>query len=529
MNFLDPDKVIMRTLLERNAAEAPNEAFVFFEDGMSWTRSEALQQAYGAANELRSAGVEQGDAVAVVQPNGAGYLRAWWGVAMLGAAVVPVNPAYRGVLIARMIQLAKPKVIVSDAAFRERLAEVEMPQSTTAMDPTELLGANMTPPALERCIQPWDAASFAMTSGTTGPSKLVRVAHAHAASAAWASAGRWDLTSADTYLCDVPLVHVGGLYFVQAAIAGRASIAVRTRPNLAAYWEVARDSAATVGQLYGTMVSFVDAQPLRGAESQHRLRLLVTLPLPPDPEAFREKFHVGQLTLGYGSTEIGSIIGIDPGQDLSSRTSGRAFRGWHVRLVDDNDIEVPVNTPGQAIVRADTPWLISTEYVNDPASTATAWRNGWFHTGDLLRVDEDGNYYFVDRAKDSLRRRGQNISSLEVETAVQSFPGVLEVAVVPDRSDVDVEDEVKAWIVLTDPVAGIDLEALLGHCADRLPHYMVPRYFQLAEELPKTPSGKVQKHQLRERRSDKNTWDRRSHNLDVTRRGVEVLESSGAD
>lgn len=529
MNFLDPDSVIMRSLLERNESEAPDEAFVFFEDGTSWTRREAVHHAYAAANELRSAGVEQGDAVAVVQPNGAGYLRAWWGVSMLGAAMVPVNPAYRGVLIAQMLKLANPKVIICDAAFRERLAEVDLTRSTTAMDPTELLGPNITPPELQRPIQPWDAASFAMTSGTTGPSKLVRVAHAHAASAAWASAGRWGLTSADTYLCDVPLVHVGGLYFIQAAIAGRASIAVRTRPDLAAYWEVARDSGATVGQLYGTMVSYVDAQPNRGAESQHRLRLLVTLPLPPDPEAFREKFHVRQLTLGYGSTEIGSIIGIDPGQDLAARTSGRLFPGWHVRLVDENDIEVPVNTPGEAIVRADTPWLISTEYVNDPASTATAWRNGWFHTGDLLRVDEDGNYYFVDRAKDSLRRRGQNISSVEVEMVVQSFPGILEVAVVPDRSNVEVEDEVKVWIVLTDPAGGIDLEALLRHCADLLPHYMVPRYFQIAEELPKTPSGKVQKHRLRERGNDENTWDRQAQNLDVTRRGVEVLECSGAD
>jgi crotonobetaine/carnitine-CoA ligase len=187
--------------------------------------------------------------------------------------------------------------------------------------------------------------------------------------------------------------------------------------------------------------------------------------------------------------------------------------------VDKFDHEVPDGHPGHAIVRSARPWLISTEYLGNAQATASTWRNGWFHSGDLLRRDAEGNYYFIDRLTDSVRRRGFNISSFEVEQALLTFPGVTEVACVQERSDVDVEDEVKVWIV-TEPGATVRVEDILMHCVENLPHYMIPRYIELTGELPKGPNGKVQKYILRDKGNSERTWDRSMSGFEVTRHGV---------
>jgi crotonobetaine/carnitine-CoA ligase len=522
VDFLNRNTAVLRTLLERNALEAPDEPYMMFEDGSSWSKLACLRQAYGAANELRAAGVTQGSVVAVALPNGADFFRAWWGTCILGAAITPVNPAYRGSLISHMMGLAKPVAFVTAADFRPRLEEVGAHLTTTLLDPSELVSANHQAPVLERAIEAWDSISLAMTSGTTGPSKLVRISYAHCLSAGIATFDTWGRSAADIYLCDVPCFHVGGLYLIHSSLFDRNKVAVRSRPDLANYWEVARDTRATFSQIYSSMVTYLDAQPPRGAERSHNLRMALALPLPADPEAFKGKFGIEHLLIAWGSTEVAGPIVCQPGYVLPRGSTGQAMPGFHVKIVDENDIELPHGAVGEAIVRHDLPWLISTEYVGNPAATAQAWRNGWFHTGDLMRRDGLGNFFFVDRLKDCVRRRGQNISSYEVEIVVQSFPGIAEAAVVPERSSADLEDEVKAWIV-TDSGVGMDYRALLEYCSERLPHYMVPRYFELIGELPKTPSAKVQKHLLRERGSGRGTWDRLAHGLDVTRHGITKL------
>jgi carnitine-CoA ligase len=519
--YLEPDHVVMRNLLERNAREAPEQPFISFEDGTSWTRAQAVVEASRSAHELHCAGLRQGGVLAVALPNSIGYFRALWGSAMLGASVTPVNVAYRGRLITHMVEKVRPRVVVTTDDFRSRLLDSGAQLSDIAvLAPEDLVGTDGTPPALERPIEPWDPVSMALTSGTTGPAKVVRVAYAqsrHAGEAAWLA--QTELTSDDVYLCDVPMVHVAGLYATHAALANRSRIVVRSRPDLDHYWEVARDAGATWAQLYSTMVTYLESRPDRGAEHAHHLRIAVTLPMPADPETFKKRFGIPQLTIGWGSTEIGMAIGPSRGEHLPLGSTGRALPGWQVRIVDENDIDVPDGAAGQAIVRSDTPWTMTTGYLDEPGATAEVWRNGWLHSGDLMRRDAEGFYYFVDRVTDSLRRRGQNVSSFEVEAAVLGFPGVVDAAAVAERSDTGAEDEVKVWVV-TDGDSGIDFAELLRHCADRLPHYMVPRYFEQASTLPKTPSAKVQKHLLRERGSGAATWDRQAHRLDVTRAGL---------
>jgi carnitine-CoA ligase len=522
-DVLDPDRVVVRNLLEKTAREAPDESFVVFEDGTAWNRRQALHAAYATASWLRGAGVTQGAVVAAALPNGEAYLRTWWGAAVLGASVVPVSIAHRGPLLTHLLSLARPTAAVTVPEFYPQLMAglEEAGLSPRVLDAADVAGYSADAPALERPIQPWDPVSFALTSGSTGPSKLVRVTYAHSANSGQVNFSLFGIGAADTYLADLPMVHVSALYFLHAAVGNNTRISVRSRPALRGYWEVARDTGATVSQLYSTMISFLEEQAPRGAEHQHKLRVVVTVPLPADPQGFAARFGIANLAIGYGSTEASCAIAADPRDPLPPGSTGRLLPGWEVRLVDEHDVEVPPGQAGELIIRSSRPWLITTEYVGNPAATATAWRNGWFHTGDLLRRDTDGTFYFVDRAGDAIRRRGQNIPSFEVEAVVRAYPGVTDTAVVADRTTVDAEDEVKAWLTV-EPSAGtgFDFLGLLRFCVERLPHYMVPRYFEIIDTFPRTASAKIRKTELRARGSSAATWDRVANGVDVRRTGL---------
>ena len=196
-------------------------------------------------------------------------------------------------------------------------------------------------------------------------------------------------------------------------------------------------------------------------------------------------------------------------------TCGRPREGYEVRIVDENDCEVAPDTVGELIVRSDIPWSMNHGYHNNPEATARAWRNGWFHTGDAFRRDPDGNFFFVDRLKDAIRRRGENISSFEVEAEVNAHPAVREAAVVGVPSEFG-EDDVMAVVA---PVAGksVDPAELLQFLVPRMAHFMIPRYVRVMPELPKTPTQKVQKNLLREAGVTADTWDREAAGIRIRR------------
>jgi carnitine-CoA ligase len=518
------EDVAIRSVLERHAATWPDEVFITFEDGSSWTRIQGLQAAYGAANELRRAGVQQGDGVAVMLGNGPDFFRAWWGISALGATIIPVNTAYRGTLLAHLLRLAAPRFMVSNDAGYMAVGAIE---DTTVIPPVRLRPPDLhsdddSAPELERPIMIQDTAALVMTSGTTGPSKLAPNSQLHLyLGGSWftdeRSRGREDI-----FLIDLPLFHAAALWLGTASIVRGVRLMVRSAPDMKNYWEVARDAGATMGILLSTMVPFLLAQPSRPAEREHSLRTMIASPPPPNVTEFMQRFNLPEVWTGYGLSEVASPLVYVDTDMMAPGCCGRQREGFECRLVDDNDIEVPAGTPGQLIVRSDQPWMMSHEYVDNPEATAAAWRNGWFHTGDMLR-EERGQYFFVDRIKDALRRRGENISATELEAEVRSHPAVAEVACVSHRPHGTVEDEVKAWIV---PVADaeIDFPELLQYCVDRMAHFMVPRYFEVVSELPKTPSLRVKKFELRERGNSEATWDRDEHGMRVTRNGLEVTE-----
>ncbi len=515
-----PGGIALPTILRVNAALDPGGGAVDFEDGTSWTRLDALQAAFGSGAVFREMGLSERDRVAIFLPNGADFLRAWWGAAIIGAVVVPISTAYRGELLAHVLHSATPTVIVTNDEFRERFVNLAVPGlEQRIVDPGDLRVSSPLDPAPDILVQPWDTHSYMLTSGTTGPSKLVNMTHRNSFIGADVFYTPWGLGEQDVFLVDLAMFHAGGFRFVHAGMGSRVKLSMRRRPSLDSYWEVARDAGVTASMIIGSMFAGLSSMPVRAAEKEHRIRLIGGTPLPADSEAFKERFGITHLHSAWGLTEVPAAVHVHPGITHKYGSTGVVREGYEVRLVDENDIEVPVGTAGQAIVRTCDPWIITHEYRGQPAATAEAWRNGWFHTGDVMRKDEDGYFYFVDRAKDVVRRRGENVSSFEVEAIILTHPSVAQAACVAARESAENEDEVKVWIRPANDTQ-VDLGELLEYCVQKLPHFMVPRYFEVAEAFPLTPTGKIEKAQLRAMGNGPATWDREAEGYSVTRKGL---------
>jgi len=270
------------------------------------------------------------------------------------------------------------------------------------------------------------------------------------------------------------------------------------------------------------MTSFLLDQPPREDDRDHPLRVAYMGPLSRHKE-FTERFGISIYT-NFGMTEAPGPLAspLDPENETSCGVRVDPV-DYEARLVDEHDLPVPPGTPGELVLRHSLPWMINLGYKNMPEATAIAWRNGWFHTGDQFTEDEDGNFYFLDRVKDAIRRRGENISSFEVEAEIRAHPEVRDVAVVavanPDVTESTGDEEVKAVIV---PEAGVELDAaeLVEFLARRMPHYWVPRFVELVPDLPRTESFKVKKADLRAAGITPGTWDRERAGIMVRREAI---------
>lgn len=525
-----PGDGILRNLLERNASEFPDRVMVTLEDGAQWTARDALTEAYRGANALVSAGVSQGDTVGLMLGNGPQYLRAWWGAQCLGATLSPLNPALKGSLLAHALKLGAPRVVVAETELADRVTECGYAGKILTPDVLARF-EDVSAPTLTKPLGPWDIHHLQMTSGTTGASKMWR-----ATARQVFLTGKWytldvGLNENDVFLVDLPLFHMIASPIALACQATGTPIALRSKPSLSRYLEVAKEAGATAMFLVSAMAARLMANPPSAADRDHRIRFAVMAPVPADVDAFAERFGIASMMTAFGSSETGGPIGSAPGAKLIPASCGRARPGFEHRIVDENDYDTPIGETGELVVRANHPWWMGDGYVGDDGATSKAWRNGWFHTGDLFRIDHDGNFFFVDRSKDALRRGGENISSFEVETEIRAFPGVLEVACVAagDQGAGDrVDDEVKVWIV-PEPGAAVDFLTLAKFLAGRMPHYMVPRFYEATDALPLTAATqRVQKHLLRGRGNSPATWDLNANGYAATKAGFVKIESAKA-
>lgn len=520
------DDCVLPFLLERNARETPDRIQFQFQSGETWTCQESLHQTRQAAAFLATHGVKRGDKVLVWLPSGPAMLRAWFGLNYLGAVFVPMNVDYRGAILQHAILESTANNLILHPQLLERLELVDqlpLEHVFCVGDEPGTLQKHSVPvittdlqqgsePSLEPAdLEIWDLQMVIFTSGTTGPSKGVMCPYGHM----WTT-GRATycyLNSEDCILVELPMFHVGGVSPVMAGISARGKVALYPGFKTDEFWQRVRDTGATTTSgLIGSMAAFLDKAPPSPDDKNNTLRM-ITLMLNQQAVNVAKRYGFDYLT-GFNMTELsGPLLAEVNCPVLGSLGKPRA--GCECRVVDDHDYEVGPDVPGELIVRTDQPWTINMGYLNRPEATAQAWRNGWFHTGDLVKRDAEGNFFFVDRKKDAVRRSGENVSSIEVEAEVLSFDSVAEAAVVglpSPRGDQEI-------LVAVVPKKGmtIDLKALVEYLVPRMPHFMVPRYFRILPELPRTPTNKVKKVEIRDEGITEDTWDREAAGMRLKR------------
>ncbi|MFV0284327.1 MAG: ATP-dependent acyl-CoA ligase [Castellaniella sp.] len=484
-----------------------------------WTHADVAPIAARRAGALRAAGVGRGDRVAIMSSNRAEVLEAFLGCGWSGAVAVPINTASRGPQIEYFLANSQTRLLVIEAQYLERLATADLGKTSLrqiwVLDGAAAAGAiGEVPsgpwpsdgPALEaEAVGPGDTLAILYTSGTTGPSKGVLCPHAHYYWWGVNTLRVLGVTQDDVLCTTLPLFHVNALNtYAQAALAG-CEVVFESKFSASGFWASMHTCGATVVYLLGAMVPILLAQPEGAAERTHRIRIGLGPGVPAQAgETFRMRTGV-QLLEGYGSTETNFVICTAPDSPRRG-VMGWIMPGFEARVADEDDVEVADGEAGELLLRAQEPYAFASGYFNMPEKTVEAWRNLWFHTGDRVLREADGAFRFVDRIKDAIRRRGENISSFEVEQVLLSHPAVAAAAVYPVGSDL-AEDEVMAALVVR-PGQDLDLPGLASWCESRLPYFAVPRYIDVLEDLPRTENGKVQKYKLRERGVSAVTWER---------------------
>ena len=543
--LLEERRCVLPCILEAQAERLGDLPLVVFDGGDSWSYADTWNIARGTAAALQALGVKRGDRVLVWLHDGPVMVRVMLGLVVLGAVYTPVNPAYRGAIPEHVIGLADAELMVADGTLLGRLKGMTMGALRTVVavgghaggdgghagddgaDASGDLGVAvlhedvLEPLAPERFvpprdpIEPWDVHSIFFTSGTTGPSKAVPSTHLHIYQ--MAMDGLHFLDESDRYASPSAFFHIAGPYVFWGIPPRGASVAMIGTFRTRTFWGRIRRTKTTATILIGAMADFLLKAPAHPDDRGSGLRKVLQQPLTHDPSAFAERFGV-EIYTQFDMTEVGPAIVSEsvagaarPGKGYC----GRAHPGFELRLVDENDCEVPAGEAGMLVLRCGVPWVIAPGYFRMPEATAAAWRNGWFHTGDVMRCDAHGNYYYTDRAKDVIRRRGENISSFEVEAAVLSHPGVSAAAAY--AVDVEVgEGEVMVAVETVDGAA-VDPADLCAFLDVRLPPFMVPRYVRFVHPLPRSVTDKINKAGLRREGVTPDTWDRFASGFDARR------------
>jgi crotonobetaine/carnitine-CoA ligase len=471
------------------------------------------------ANSLVALGLGKGSHIGMMIGNSTACLLTYLAIGKIGGVSVPINTASRGPLLAYLLDFADVAAVVAEGDAVAAIIDIagQVPQLRTLIvegespplsadggrfrvvaHPTLMEGAAEAP----GIAVAFDDPAFIMyTSGTTGPSKGNVIVQATAFLWEQGSAALCDIGADDIYYFCVQMGHVAGLFgiaYLMISIGG--TIALTPRFSASRFWDDIRNSRATLAQLLGAMLNFVQNEPATDRDRDHRLRILLGGPLPKDPVAFQERFGV-LLCQGYGLSDYASFTKAVPGENPDKLGSiGRAMEPFEVKIFDENDFERPAGTIGEIVVRTRYPWRSSSGYYKQPEASLAARRNDWFHTGDRGYVDADGFFFFVDRAKDSIRRRGENISAFEVERVLLTHPAIAEAAVYAVPAETS-EDEVAASLVVHEGMS-VDPAELQAFCLTGLAPFMVPRFVHVAETLPKTITQRVEKYKLREWASD---------------------------
>ena len=506
-------------------AARPDALYLDFDgDRYSYARTEA--EVVRFARGLHALGIARGDRVASVLDNGPAAIIAWYAVNRLGAIYVPINTAYKGDYLRHQLGDSGARLVICDPDYLAAVIEVagdcpalegivhtgSVDASLAAPRPLLSMAGAMIDhgdlPQVE--VAPADLAMLLYTSGTTGMSKGCMVSHNYLCDVSRRYCETIGRTADDRMWLPMPLFHITGISAAILTMQLGSSVAYARRFSLTQTWQEIERTRATFVVLLGTMALMVaNAEDTPAAlRCKGQVRTLIGIPMNDGlAQRWRERFGVtwcsGKI---YGSTEAGQALNARYDQALPDSSCGRVNDTFDVRLVDEDDNEVPDGAVGEIVVRPRKPDVMFSGYWNNPAATIKTWRNLWHHMGDNARKDEAGNFFFVDRSKDVIRRRGENISSFEMEGVFNQHPDIAESAIHAVASEY-MEDDVKATVVLAEG-ATLGHAELIDWAGPRVPRFALPRYVEFVAELPKNASGRVLKFQLREAGVTATTWDR---------------------
>jgi carnitine-CoA ligase len=516
------ERFSVAAVLDRRAEQFPDRVMMSIAGASGSTQvtfEQMRRRSCAAANALLDLGIGPGDCVALFTATCPEWVYFWLGAGRIGAVAAAVNAANKGDFLLHALRLSRAKAVVTDTERRSRVAELadQLPELGSIVvhsdSPDEALhrGADSTAGDYDGDVG--DIGSLFFTSGTTGASKAVATTWHYLFTTAATAASAWGFGSGEVLWTAMPLFHLSAAPSVLAPmlIGGTTALAPAFHPG--SVWDEVRACGAVGFAGAGAMVSMLLRQPPDPRDAQLPLRFISAAPI--DASVYRdiEKRYGCRIVTMYGMTEAFPIAVKGIAEEGVPGTSGRPNPDFDVRIVDPDGERLPDGSVGEIACRPRYPHVMSEGYVNGEGGVDP--HSEWFRTGDLGVLDSDQNLTYVDRVKDSLRRRGENISSVEVEAVVLGHPAVLEAAAVGVPSDLG-EDDI-LLVVAVQPDSALDCAELLDFCSARMPYFCVPRYVEVVDELPKTIIGRVRKDILRARGVGPDAWDRESHGYIVSR------------
>jgi crotonobetaine/carnitine-CoA ligase len=537
MSWSVGDRWAVGEVLDTQADRLGDKVCVYFQDEPV-TYAEMTQRSNALANGLAGLGLERRQCVAILMENSAEMVYTMFGAHRLGAIEVAINSAYKGEFLRHQLGNCEAGIVVVDDHLAPRVLAIagelpdlrkvvvrstgaekvrfDAPRNISIIDMDELIESSQG--SVPSAVAPrWDdPCSIVYTGGTSGPSKGVLLTQNYLVMFAKQMGRAWEQSEDDVMYSPLPLFHLNakGITVFGSILAGGCGVLDR-KFSVSGTWDRVRRYNATGVSLLGSMFVMLWNLPESPSDADLPIRAMIGAPVPPELHLRIEERYGCRIVVPYGLSEAAPLTLLTTAHEPTIGSSGPVNPLFEVRLLDDDEREVAVGEVGEVVCRPRQPHVMFEGYYRNAEATVACYKNMWFHSGDLGRFDEQMNFYFVDRKKDAMRRRGENISSFEVEAAVRTHPAIADVAAHAVPSEFS-EDDVKICAVLKE---GRELTAieLMDHCVENMPYFAVPRYIEFLDDLPRSPVARVLKYVLRERGVTSQTWDREAAGYAVRR------------